>query len=85
MTLAGPPQEKHIWRLRSTPCNVSEVDFQVSHGHPEFIAIHEEPNDDIMHLYRFRKADGLASQGVCIKIKYHLCGLYNNIPFRQHF
>jgi hypothetical protein len=36
----------------------------MSHGHPEFVAVHKETNDDIMHLKRLGKADRLAGQAL---------------------
>ncbi len=32
------------------------------HGKPKFIAVHESPNDDVMHPLRFGETNGFASQ-----------------------
>ena len=44
--------------------NVSKVVLQMSYGHPEFVAVDKETNDDIMHLNRLGKADRLAGQAL---------------------
>lgn len=39
---------------------VSDWHFVVSHWQPKLTAIDEQPNDNVVHLYRLGKADCLA-------------------------
>ena len=41
--------------------HVTDVHFTVSHRQPKFIAIDQQPNDDVMHLHRFGEASRLRS------------------------
>ena len=40
--------------------SVSDMDLTVSNRQPEFIAIAKQSYDDVVHLDRFGKANGLA-------------------------
>src|SRR5262245_48788994 len=50
-----------MWCPHCQVGHVADLHFTVSHRQPELIAIDKQPNDDVMHLDRARKADRLTS------------------------
>ena len=53
-----------VFFIGRIPGNVSQVDLQISHWHPEFVAVNKEANDYIVHLNRLGKAERLACQSL---------------------
>lgn len=54
-----------IWRFSAASgSQKTGRSVQMSYGHPEFVAVDKETNDDIMHLNRLGKADRLAGQAL---------------------
>ena len=49
--------------------------FTVSHRQPKFIAVDKQANDDVMHLYRSRKAERLAHQAFNPGAQRQVCPL----------
>src|SRR5262245_31590099 len=53
------------WRWRECFAGrVSEVNFRGSHDQPKLVPIDKQSDDEVMHLNRFRKTDGLTGQSL---------------------
>jgi hypothetical protein len=56
------PVDKTLRRPMTPDGGVLDLDLTALDRQAEFIAINKQPNDDVVHLDRFRKTDRLAHQ-----------------------
>ena len=54
-----PPMDADLSYVR--PGSVLDVEMTMLDEQPKSVAIDEQANDDVVHLRRFRKANGLAN------------------------